>query len=54
MYRRALAIREKTRGTGHPDVTNAVTNLGVLYKTMGKEDEAERLFERARGINANK
>lgn len=44
LYRRSLAIDEKTLGPKHPNVTAGVNDLAELYRTQGRDDEAERLL----------
>ena len=50
LYRRALAIREKSLGSDHPQVATSLNNLAGLYHGQGKYDEAEPLFRRALAI----
>jgi Tfp pilus assembly protein PilF len=50
---RALAIREKALGPDYPDVATVCENMAGLYKKIGKEDQAERLEERAIKIRSN-
>ena len=50
LYRRAIAIGEKTLGAGHPDVAKWYNNLAALYEIQGKYAEAEPLFRRAIAI----
>ncbi|HEX9652112.1 MAG TPA: tetratricopeptide repeat protein, partial [bacterium] len=52
LYLRALAIREKVHGPNHPSVALVLRNLGTLYKRAGRLDEAEKVKERARAIEA--
>lgn len=51
--KRALAIVEKTLGPDHPKVATVCENIAELCRQIGKEDEAERLEERARRIRSN-
>jgi tetratricopeptide (TPR) repeat protein len=46
LYKRALAIYEKTRGADHPDVANILNNLAGVYWDQGKYADAEELFKR--------
>ncbi len=39
-----MAIREKARGPGHPDVATSLNNLAALYQTQGRYGEAEPLY----------
>ncbi len=50
LYRRALAIREKTLGSDHPDVATSLNNLAALLYAQGKYAEAEPLYRRALAI----
>jgi len=50
LYRRALAIKEKTEGPDHPDVAVDLSNLGVLLWDEGRVPEVEPLFRRALAI----
>ena len=52
LYERSLAIREEILGKDHPDVATVLENMAELYEKIGKEDEAKRLAERARGIRS--
>ena len=51
LYRRSLAIREKTLGLEHPDIANSLINLAGLYRTMGAYEKAESLLRRSLAIN---
>ena len=44
---RALAIREKTLGSEHPDVATSLNNLAELYRMKGDYEKAEPLYQRA-------
>ena len=46
-YRQALATREKTWGTDHPDLVSILTNLAAIYDKQGKLGQAEPLYQRA-------
>jgi hypothetical protein len=46
-----LEIRENTLGIDHPDVAVVLKNMAVSYIEIGKEDEAEKLTERAKTIH---
>ncbi len=50
LYRRALAIGEKTLGPNHPDVATRLNNLALLLSAQGKYAEAEPLYRRALAI----
>src|SRR5436190_815497 len=47
LYKRALAIREKTLGPDHHDVSIALHKLADLYYQEGRYTEAEPLYKRA-------
>ncbi len=47
LYRHALAIREKSLVTDHPDIATSLNNLAALYHSQGKYAEAEPLYWRA-------
>ena len=50
MLKRALEIREKELGSGHPDVAVSLEALGLLCTDQGKNAEAEPLLKRALSI----
>src|SRR5262249_37175494 len=47
LYRRALAIAEKSVGPDHPAVAATLNNLAELYRDNGQYAEAEPLYRRA-------
>ena len=47
LYRRALAIWEKSQGPEHLNVGNGLNNLAQLYMAQGRYPEAEPLLQRA-------
>jgi tetratricopeptide (TPR) repeat protein len=47
LHRRALAIRERTLGTEHPDVAQSLNGLAILNRSQGKYSDAELLYNRA-------
>ena len=49
LYRRALAIREEAKGSGHPDTASTLNNLAGR-SAQGKMSEAEPLYRRALAI----
>jgi tetratricopeptide (TPR) repeat protein len=51
LFRRALAIREKSYGPDHPAVAVPLNNLAMLLKNTNRLAEAEPLFRRALAIN---
>ncbi len=50
LYKRAIAILEKSFGTDHPHVAAVLKNMAEFYKKFRKEDESKRLEERAKRI----
>ena len=50
LFKRALAIYEKSRGPDHPFVATSLNNLADLYWTQGRYAEAEPLLKRALAI----
>ncbi|MDA2934328.1 tetratricopeptide repeat protein, partial [Acidobacteria bacterium AH-259-D05] len=50
LYQRALAIREKALGPEHPQVSDSLNDLAILYWDQGKYAQAEPLHQRARAI----
>jgi tetratricopeptide (TPR) repeat protein len=50
LYKRSLAIREKTLGPEHPDVATSLNNLAGIYKVQGHYAEAEPLYQRSLAI----
>ena len=51
LYRRALAISERSDGSEHPNVATALNSLANLLATTNRLDEAEPLFRRALAID---
>jgi len=51
LYRRAIAIWEKSLGREHPEVAKGLNNLAALYYAQGKYGEAEPLYQRALKID---
>jgi tetratricopeptide (TPR) repeat protein len=47
MYQRALQGKEKAWGLEHTSTLDTVNNLGILYKNLGRLDEAEKMYQRA-------
>ena len=47
MYQRALQGKEKAWGPDHTSTLATVNNLGTLYKSQGKLDEAKKMYQRA-------
>jgi tetratricopeptide (TPR) repeat protein len=47
MYQRALQGKEKALGPGHASTLYTVNNLGTLYTSQGKLDDAEKMYQRA-------
>jgi tetratricopeptide (TPR) repeat protein len=50
LYKRALAIREKVLGPGHPDVALSLNNLALLYYAQGKYEEALPIYKQVASI----
>jgi len=51
LFRRALAIYEKSFGPDHLDVARGLNNLAALLSETNRLTEAESLFRRALGID---
>ncbi len=51
MFRRALAIGEKTYGPEHPNVATSLNNLANLLRATNRLAEAEPMFRRALAID---
>ena len=51
LFRRALAIDEKSSGPDHPDVAIRLNNLAQLLKATNRSSEAEPLMRRALAID---
>jgi tetratricopeptide (TPR) repeat protein len=51
LFKRSLAISEKTLGPDHPNVAASLNNLAQLYKAQGRYAEAEPLYERSLAIS---
>lgn len=47
MYQRALAGFEKAWEPEHTSTLDTVNNLGLLYKSLERLDEAEKIYQRA-------
>jgi tetratricopeptide (TPR) repeat protein len=50
LFERALVIREKALGSGHPDVATMLNSLATLYQSLGRYEEAEPLYDRVLSI----
>jgi tetratricopeptide (TPR) repeat protein len=48
----ALKIAEEIFGKDHPDVATVLKNMAGFYTEIGKEDEVEKLAERAKIIRS--
>ena len=44
LYQRSLAIGERALGPKHPQVTITLKALTQLYRTQGRNEDAERLL----------
>ncbi len=51
LYRRALAIWERSYGPDHPDVAKGLNNLAELLRATNRLGEAEPLYRRALAID---
>ena len=51
LFRRALAIEEKSFGPDHPNVATDLNNLAVLLSATNRLAEAEPLYRRALAID---
>ncbi len=52
LYKRSLAIREKTLGPEHPDTAQSLENYAALLRKTGRADEATEMEVRAKAIRA--
>ena len=52
LYKRSLAIREKTLGPEHPNVAQVLENYAGLLRETNREDEAAKMEARAQAIRA--
>jgi Tetratricopeptide repeat len=50
VFKKALAIRERELGLGHPDVAQVLNNLAALYVAQVRYADAEPLYTRALAI----
>lgn len=50
LYKRSLAIFEKTLDPDHPSIAMSLNNLALLYQAHGKYAEAEPLYRRSLAI----
>jgi tetratricopeptide (TPR) repeat protein len=50
LYQQALAIRQQSLGTDHPDVASSLNNLAMLYQDQNSFAEAEPLLQQALAI----
>ncbi|MFA6321392.1 MAG: tetratricopeptide repeat protein, partial [Candidatus Omnitrophota bacterium] len=50
LYKRALAITEKSFGPEHQNLVLILSNIASLYEKLGKNDEAKTLQNRAKKI----
>ncbi len=53
-YQKALAFAEETYEEGHPYITSAMKNLAMIYRGMGRNNEAIDLMEKVLSINRKK
>jgi tetratricopeptide (TPR) repeat protein len=52
LFKKALAISEKTLGLDHPNVATGLENLAQIYRDIGHPSKAESLAKRAAAIRA--
>jgi tetratricopeptide (TPR) repeat protein len=52
LYKQSLEILEKKFGKDDPFLAPTLLNMASLYNNIGREDEADRLMERANNIQA--
>jgi len=50
LFKRSLAILEKSLGPDHPGVATALNNLAELYRDQGRYVDAEPLYNRSLAI----
>jgi tetratricopeptide (TPR) repeat protein len=50
LFRRALAIWEKTLGPDHPNIVKILNNMAALYGKPGKKKKAAGFLERAEAM----
>ena len=50
LFRRRLAVVEKTLGKDHPDVATGLNNLAELYSALGRYELTEPLYSRSLAI----
>ena len=50
LFRRSLAIRERSLGLDHPEVAGALNNLGTLLRVTNRPEAAEPLYRRGAAI----
>ena len=51
LYKRAIALMEKSLGLETPLISAELTNLAALYQRQGRLAEAEPLFKRALAVS---
>jgi tetratricopeptide (TPR) repeat protein len=50
LFKRALAIREKSLSAGRPDLGQSLNNLATFYEKQDRHADSEPLFKRALAI----
>lgn len=50
LYRRALALEEKTFGREHPELATTLMDLGALYRSKGDTEQAGAALKRAAAL----
>ena len=53
-YQKALAIRKKKLGDGHPDTATSYNNIGLVYSDMGENEKAIEFYKDALKIKKSK
>ena len=50
LFKRALAIRERSLGPSHPDLAQSLNNMATHYEKQGRHGDSTPLFKRALAI----
>ena len=51
-YKRALTVMEISAGPNHPEVAGILENYGLLLQKMNRNEEADKMLERAKTIRS--
>ena len=43
---RSISIKEKALGPDHPDLATSLNNLAILYRSQGRYEDTEPLYQR--------